>query len=82
MHNLIILPDAVRYSLATVVNSAYNLSKKREHLTECLENGNMSQFTKEKVRGRCKLNSSLAKLLKFLYAWCYCKLPECIDNMM
>ena len=40
----------------------YTVSKMREHLIECLENGNMSQFPKEKVRGRCKLNSFTCKV--------------------
>ena len=66
MHNLIILPDSARHFSATLVKSAYNVSKMREHLTECLENGNMSQFTKEKVRGRCKLNSFTCKVVKIL----------------
>ena len=61
----------------------YNVSKMRvsEHLIECLENGNMSQFLKEKVRGRCKLNSLTCKVVKNPI-WCFCKIPEYIDNMI
>ena len=59
----------------------YTVSKMREHLNECLENGNMSQFPKEKVRGRCKLNSFTCKVVK-IPIWCFCKMPECIDNMI
>ena len=58
----------------------YNVSKMREHSIECLENGKMSEFPKEKVRGRCKLNSFTCKVVK-IPIWCFCKMPECIDNI-
>ena len=57
------------------------MSKMREHLIECLENGNMSQFPKERVRGRCKLNSFTCKVVKIPIG-CFCKMSECIDNMI
>ena len=59
----------------------YSTSKMREHLIHCLESGNMTPFPKEKVRGRCKLDSITCKVFK-IPIWCICKMPECIDNMI
>ena len=38
-----------------------------ERTLECLENGNMAHFPKEKVRGRCKLNIFTCKVVKSPY---------------
>ena len=59
----------------------YNVSKMREHLIQCLENGQMSLFPNESEQGRRKLNSYTCKIVK-ISVWCFCKLPECIDNMI
>ena len=39
----------------------YDVSKMRQHLIECLENGKMSAFPKEKEKSRGKLNLFLQK---------------------
>lgn len=59
----------------------YDVSKMRQHLIECLENGTLSAFPKEKERGRVKLNSITCKVVK-IPVWCHCKMPEFIDNMI
>ena len=41
----------------------------------------MSHFPKEKVRGRCKLNIFTCKVVKSPI-WCFCKMPQCIGNMI
>ena len=59
----------------------YDVSKMRQHLIECLENGKMSAFPKEKEKSRGKLNSFTCKSIKNP-VWCYCRMPECIDDMI
>ena len=54
----------------------------REHLN-VLKIRNMTHFPKEKVRGRCTLNifTYNCKFVK-IPVWCFCKMPECIGNMI
>ena len=42
----------------------YSVTKLRQHLIECLEKGKMSQFPKEKEKGRCKLDSYTCRIVK------------------
>ena len=53
----------------------------REHLIQCLKNGKMSLFPKESEQGRRKLNSYTCKIVK-IPVWCFCKMPQCIDNLI
>ena len=41
----------------------------------------MSAFPKEKQKSRGKLNSFTCKSIK-IPVWCYCRMPECIDDMI
>ena len=59
----------------------YDVSKMIQHLIECLENGKMSAFPKEKEKSRGKLNSSTCKSIN-IPVWCFCRMPECIDDMI
>ena len=56
----------------------YDVSKMRQHLIECLENGKMSAFPKEKEKSRGKTNSFTCKNIK-IPVWCYSRTHQYPD---
>lgn len=84
--------DCGLFAIANVVEFCYSpnsfnsrtffsVSKMRQHLIHCLENGKMTEFPKEKNKCRGNLNSYTCRVSK-IPVWCHCKMPEFIDNMV
>ena len=62
--------------------TCYLVGDMRKHLLNCLEQGAMSPFPKEKSRCRGNQISTFNPKCFKIAVWCHCKLPEFVDNMV